>query len=499
MLDLFGVQPGDAGDAGNLTIKTAQLLVRDGAIIDAGTFGSGKGGNLNVTAADTIEVIGTSADGNFPSSLFTSSAGSGDAGDLTIETAQLLVRDGAQIGASTFGSGRGGNLNVTATDTIEVISQSANGNFASGLFAQTQGSEDAGDLTIETARLLLEDGAQIGAGTFGSGKGGNLNVTATDTIKVIGTSADGQFASGLFASSESGSTGDAGDLNVNSNTLLINQGKVSVESNGAGNAGDLNINANSLRLDNNAIVSANTQSVNKDPSNPQANININSRDLILRRNSNITTNATKENVIGGNINIDAGAIGVFEQSRISANSSNFRGGRVTINTQGLFGTQLWYPETLKGFITATGATPLLSGEVQVNTQIDPSSGLIELPVNLVDAANQISNACTPGGSQFDNEFSITGRGGLPISPTEPLQETNTLQAWVKLKPQTTNTTIKLRPRTTSNNNKVTQIKQIVEATGWIVDKDGNIEFVADANRVNPRNHSQTPADCKVSG
>lgn len=281
--------------------------------------------------------------------------------------------------------------------------------------------------------------------------------------------------------------------------MLINQGKVSVESNGAGNAGDLNINANSLRLDNNAIVSANTQSVNKDPSNPQANININSRDLILRRNSNITTNATEENVIGGNINIDAGAIGVFEQSRISANSSNFRGGRVTINTQGLFGTQLWYPETLKGFITATGATPLLSGEVQVNTQIDPSSGLIELPVNLVDAANQISNACTPGGSQFDNEFSITGRGGLPISPTEPLQETNTLQAWVKLKPQTTNTTIKLRPRTTSNNNKVTQIKQIVEATGWIVDKDGNIEFVADANRVNPRNHRQIPAACKVSG
>ncbi len=180
------VYPGSTGDAGNLKIETAQLLVRDGGQINASTFGSGKGGNLNVTATDTIEVIGTATDGKAPSALSASSDGSGDARDLKIETAQLLLGDGGQINASTFGSGKGGNLNVTATETIEVIGTSADGQFRSGLFAQTQGSEDAGDLTIETAQLLLEDGAQIGVGTFGSGKGGNLNVTATETIEVIG-------------------------------------------------------------------------------------------------------------------------------------------------------------------------------------------------------------------------------------------------------------------------------------------------------------------------
>jgi large exoprotein involved in heme utilization and adhesion len=57
---------------------------------------------LSVTASDTVEVIGTSADGQFPSGLFTQALGEGDAGNLTIATGRLLVRDGAQVSAGTF-------------------------------------------------------------------------------------------------------------------------------------------------------------------------------------------------------------------------------------------------------------------------------------------------------------------------------------------------------------------------------------------------------------
>ncbi len=85
-------------------------------------------------------------------------------------------------------------------------------------------------------------------------------------------------------------------------------------------------------------------------------------------------------------------------------------------------------------ITATGRTRELSGNVQINTpDVDPTSGLVELPINLVDASSQIDNACTPGTRQFQNTFVATGRGGLPISPTEPLQDSSTLSAWVRLR------------------------------------------------------------------
>ena len=101
----------------------------------------------------------------------------------------------------------------------------------------------------------------------------------------------------------------------------------------------MTLNARSIRLDNLALLTASTRSAKVDPNREQATININSRDLIMRRGSNIRTNATGENVLGGNININSDIIAALENSDISANSTNFRGGRVKINTQGIFGTQ----------------------------------------------------------------------------------------------------------------------------------------------------------------
>jgi large exoprotein involved in heme utilization and adhesion len=63
------------------------------------------------------------------------------------------------------------------------------------------------------------------------------------------------------------------------------------------------------------------------------------RDLILRRGSNISTNATGKNVIGGNINLDTDILAAFENSDIAANSRDYRGGNVQIKTQGLIGTR----------------------------------------------------------------------------------------------------------------------------------------------------------------
>ncbi|HEY9600647.1 MAG TPA: filamentous hemagglutinin N-terminal domain-containing protein, partial [Allocoleopsis sp.] len=195
--DVFG-----SGTGGNLTIDTSRLLVRDGTQVAVGTFSEGKGGRLQITASDSVEVIGTSANGQAPSRLSTESFGSGDAGNLTIDTGRLLVRDGALVSASPRGEGKGGNLQITASDSVEVIGTSANGQVPSGLSAQSDGSGDAGNLTIDTGRLLVRDGAQVSASTTGEGKGGNLQITASDSVEVIGTSANGQVPSGLSAQSD---------------------------------------------------------------------------------------------------------------------------------------------------------------------------------------------------------------------------------------------------------------------------------------------------------
>ena len=63
-------------------IDTGRLLVRDGAQVSVGTRGEGKGGSLQITASESVEVIGTSADGQLPTGLYAQSQGNGDAGKL---------------------------------------------------------------------------------------------------------------------------------------------------------------------------------------------------------------------------------------------------------------------------------------------------------------------------------------------------------------------------------------------------------------------------------
>ncbi|MGF1938818.1 MAG: filamentous hemagglutinin N-terminal domain-containing protein [Nostoc sp. ChiQUE02] len=493
-----------AGNGGSITINARNLEMTGDSFLRAGIdsgLGSdnSKAGNISVNATVAINL-------NNNSEIFNQvrSEANGQGGDVSITANTLLVQDGAQVNTGTFGTGKGGNLRVDAQD-VQLIGTSADGQFPSGLFtsAQPNSTGDAGDLTVKTNTLLVRDGAQVFAGTFGAGKAGSLSVDASD-VQLIGRSADGQFGSGLFTRAERNSTGNAGDLTVSTNTLLVqDEARVNVASLETGTAGNMTLNARSIRLNNNGLLIANTGSPKVDRDREQATININSKDLIMTGNSNIRTNATGKNVIGGNININTDILVGFENSNISANSANFRGGNIKINTKGIFGIQFRNRLSQNtSDITATGRTRRLSGNVQINTlDLDPTNGLIELPTNLVDVSQQISTACTPGSRQFQSSFVSTGRGGLPMSPTEPLQDISTLSAWVRLRPKPANsakTTLSPQPTAVSNSTKVAAATTIVEATGWVVDSNGNIELVAQAPNVTPESSRQTPTSCPAS-
>ena len=482
------------GDAGNLTIKTNTLLVKDGAQVNATTFGVGKGGNLTVDASDVQLISRSAADNRVASGLGTSAQPNsiGDAGNLTIKTNTLLVRDGAQVNSATFGAGKGGSLTVDASD-VQLIGISANGG-NSGLFASAERNStgDAGDLTIKANTLLVRGGALVSASTFGLGEGGNLRVDASD-VQLIGRSAaDGRVSSGLLANAQPNSIGDAGDLTIKTTNLLVqDRAGVTVESFGTGTAGNLTIDARSIRLNNNALLIASTRSATVDPNSEQATINIKSQDLLMRRGSNIRTNATGENVIGGNIKINSDIIAALENSDISANSANFRGGNVRINAQGIFGTQFRdVASDRTSDITATGVSPELGGNVDLNIpDADLNSGLINLPTVPVDT--EVVQACTPGSSQDGSEFVVTGRGGLPPNPNEALNTDAIAVDWVTLQPESDN------KYNTANSTNPTNLesKPIVEAQGWIINKDGNVVLTASAPTVTPHSSWQTLANC----
>jgi filamentous hemagglutinin family protein len=360
---------------------------------------------------------------------FTSAPG----GNVSINVQRLIMKGGASIVTQVFDTGSGGDLTINALDSVELIGTPVEFPIDTILSTQTSGAGKAGSVTINTPVLVLKNGATISATTFGVGKAGNLI--------------------------------------INTRELLVeDRAGVFVRSQGTGNAGNLTLDASIVRLDNGTLT-ADTRSVNTDPNQPQAAINLRVKDLILlRRHSNITANATGENVIGGDVNIDTKFLAAAENSDITATSDDFRGGRVRIKAIGIFGTQSRNERTSESDITARGKTPELSGTIELNTpDVDPSRGLVELPVNLVDASQQIAQGCTPRRGQ-SNSFVVTGRTGMPLSPSEPLRQRAVITQWVTLDE---GIDTQLKPTRLPEKQ-----KPIVEAQGWVVDKRGDVHLVA---------------------
>ncbi|NEU74476.1 filamentous hemagglutinin N-terminal domain-containing protein [Hassallia byssoidea VB512170] len=478
------------GDGGDIRIETGQLIIQNGAQVSAGTAGSGQGGNITVQA-DVIDITGASILNRGFSTLAATSRGTGDSGNISIDTRQLRVSDGADVSVTAFGTGSSGELNVRASDLVELIGASAIPNSAifsrSGLFAATEGTKDGGSITVNAPRLVIKDGARISVSTRGrgengipGGRGGNLIVNASDNIDLSGIGQvqlvrDGQietsrFASGLFALSgeprpnigENEATGIGGNLEINTGLLSIRDGaEVSVSARGSGPAGNLQARANSIKLDNGSIIGLTVLGNG-------ANINLQVQDsLQLRGNSQISTTAG-ESGNGGNITITADTLAILENSSISANAGRL-GGNVQITTQGLF--------ALGDAIAATSALgPQFDGIVTINTpDVTPSQGLVEVPV--LAPENQVTQACAAEVGKDRSQFIITGRGGLPPSPTEPLSsEAVRVSATTERSPLPLNN----YPR---------------PATGWGVNSFG--EVVLTANAANTQTFRLPTVDCHV--
>ncbi|MBD2464378.1 filamentous hemagglutinin N-terminal domain-containing protein [Oscillatoria sp. FACHB-1407] len=238
-----------AGDAGNLSIETRRLLIRNGAQVGASTFRAGRGGTITVNASEqidiagVIEAIGISSSGYLPSNLSTFASGSGDAGDIFVNTGRLRVRDGGLVLARTFGTGQGGQMIINATNGVEIIGFSPQTRLPSSLLVDTSGSGEAGVLTMNTDRLSLRAGGRISAQTLASGQGGTINLTISDLTEVTGTSEDSSFRSAIEVGTDRG-TGAGGSLAIATGRLRVrNGGLITVGTFGTGNAGELDITA----------------------------------------------------------------------------------------------------------------------------------------------------------------------------------------------------------------------------------------------------------------
>ncbi|GAB1541172.1 hypothetical protein NUACC21_38420 [Scytonema sp. NUACC21] len=207
----------DASGEGGGEVKVVgrRVSLSNGSVIVASTLGAERGRALVVNASELVELSGRTPDNRIPSGFYVQARenATGDAGELKINTQQLLVKNRAEIGTTTFGAGKGGNLTINAAEKVDLIGRS-------GLFAQVNSNAkgNGGDLTINTQQLLVQDGARVSASTFGEGDSGNLTINATEKVELFGNS------SGLFAQVNPNAKGNGGDLTINTQQLLVQDG-----------------------------------------------------------------------------------------------------------------------------------------------------------------------------------------------------------------------------------------------------------------------------------
>ena len=311
--------------------------------------------------------------------------GSGDAGSITITTKNLNISERTEISASTFSLGKAGDIKITARNL----------NFREGanLFTSTTSSQSAGDIQLKITDSINLSDSTIRAGTA------------------------------------QGSTGDGGNIFIDPATMNIEDGaEIAVDSQGSGIGGSIDLQAGSLTLDRGKITA-------ETASNQGGNINlILSNLLTLRNNSQITATAGTNQAEGdgGNITIDAPFIIAVpqENSDITANASFGNGGRVEINSQGIFGIEFRERETVLSDITAL-STFGQPGEVEINTAgIDPTRSLNNLPQETVEA--EVAQGCQTVGGKPTLEFFDIGRGGLPPSPDDLFSSEMLIAEWIPL-------------------------------------------------------------------
>ncbi|MBN3905585.1 MAG: S-layer family protein [Nostoc sp. NMS1] len=522
-------QTSGARRAKTLTITTRKLSIRDGGLIsaaavsrssDPNNLSFGQGGSLNINASDSVEVIGGLANAvEKRSRLTTRTEGAGKAGDLTITTGKLIILDGAQVSAGTtyLSRGQGGDLTVNASDSVQVIGESLYGEEVySRLTNRTAGNGDAGNSTINTKKLIIQNGGQVSSDTLEDGLGGTLNVNASDFIEVSGRSKPTSELKNGFASRLSATTSGAkaaGNLNITTPILIVQNGaEITVSGRGTGNAGDLAIASDKIRLENQGKLLATTTS------GEGGNIKLTIADFIqMRRNSQISATAGIAGAggNGGNITINdpdnrRGFVvaAPLENNDIIANAFNGQGGKVQINATAifgmtvrsredlvrLFGTSNLDPQRLQtSDITAISQTsPTLNGQVIINTaDVDPNRGLVNLPSVVVDT--QLAQGCSAGSSQVQSKFVITGRGGLPPNPGEALSTDAVQVDLVTLKPEVNKPST---PAVSTNPTSSTPAR-IVEANSWVIAANGDVILTANAYTLTPHSSWQRTADCRV--
>lgn len=441
------------GNSGDIHVRTGSLFISGRSELEALTRGNGNAGNVTVEASDRIVIDGEGGDpnrfavtgiqsrvsdqatgnggvvtirtrelnmANETATLVVRTDGNGNAGTINIvDTDRVIVQDGARISVETTTSFDAGNVIIDANELVQV--SGTDSGVDSRINLDTAGGGNAGQLMINSPRVVVRDGGAVSASTTGSGSGGLLqfntsNLTVRDGGEISATTR-GSGRGGLLRIRDAdrvvvdgasiffdafGGVGNAGRIRIDATLLRVNNGgQVSASTSGAGSGGFLRVNTREGNILGRVIVEgadgggAESQ-LNFDSigSGDADGIRITTGELIVRDGARISASASS---VG-----NAGILNVNATEQVTVEGSN---SILSFDTSGSGNAEAL-------IITTPQLTLREGGQVSIGTTGQGSAGLMT-----VDAAESV--VVDGNGTRLTSNTSGSGNaGGIEITTGE---------------------------------------------------------------------------------
>jgi filamentous hemagglutinin family protein len=258
-----------SGDGGAIEISTEVLRISDSAELAVSTLASGSAGEISVSASRIDLANGTIEAGT---------SGSGKGGEVTLVTNDLTITRGGIINTGTRGSGDAGKVLVRVSETLFVSDvdssiSSRSGFGDSGLFGE------GGSISIHANSIELDHQARIEATSSGTGFAGDLAIFADNNLHLGNASAfkTNSINSGggnisvdvinqiiLDRSTVTASAGgvnasdDSGNVNIDPVFLILKESSILAQAN-FGDGGAIFLSADNYIQDINSVLDASSR------------------------------------------------------------------------------------------------------------------------------------------------------------------------------------------------------------------------------------------------
>ena len=338
-----------------------------------------------------------------------------DAGKTLALVGNNIIFEGgnltAEAGNIELGSVDDNSLvQLNSTDSGWSLNYTEVSNFQDIILSQASSLEvsgnNGGDVQLQGKQVFITDGSAILADTVGNRDGGTLKINASELLEVAGTSENLPFISRLSTDVAPTATGNGGDIELNTSSLIVTDGAQVLSSSYSGS--------------------------------DTGNIKVTAEDVELSGSSPLASSSGLFTLVfgsgnGGNIDIAANNISVLEGAEASARTfGEGKGGNININaaeinlsgtspngvSSGLFTLVFGLGDGGDLDITANNISVLGGAQAGAITLGTGKGGNLNINANSIELTGADQRVLFPSG--FSTSSQGVGDGGDLIVDTEYL-------------------------------------------------------------------------------